>query len=176
MIETEHSLSIDAGIDRVWNHVQDMRRWALLFPGCRECQVIDPHDSRWVIKVGAGGLIKTVNVLVRVEQWAGPERVEFSYRLEGEPVQGRGSYAAAPIGAAQTQVALKVRVEGSGPMAPMWEAVSRPLLPQLAKSFAGRLKEQIEGAAPASRPASAWAVAGAWLRRLWRALFVSKTA
>jgi hypothetical protein len=48
----------------------------------------------------------------------------------------------------ETEVALRVRVEGSGPMAPMWEAMSRPLLPKLAKSFAGRLKGEIEAAIP----------------------------
>jgi hypothetical protein len=33
----------------------------------------------------------------------------------------------------------------------MWEAMSRPLLPQLAKSFAEKLKVEIEGA-PALPP------------------------
>src|SRR5438045_2448165 len=88
VIEAEHSTVIDAPIGNVWDYVQEIRRWAGLFPGCRECQVIDANDSRWVIKVGAGGLVKTVNVRVRVDRWAGPERVEFSYRLEGEPVEG----------------------------------------------------------------------------------------
>ena len=34
-------------------------------------------------------------------------------------------------------------------MAPMWEAMSKPLLPQLAKSFAEQLKAEIEKAAGA---------------------------
>jgi hypothetical protein len=38
-------------------------------------------------------------------------------------------------------------------MAPMWEAMSKPLLPTIARSFAEKLKKQIEdavGAAPQS--------------------------
>jgi hypothetical protein len=73
--------------------------------------------------------------------------VNFSYSLEGDPVQGSGSYTALQKSAEETEVALRVSVAGSGPIAPMWEAMSRPLLPQLAKSFAEKLKVEIEGAA-----------------------------
>ena len=78
MIETEQLASINAPIGSVWAYVQDIRRWADLFPGCQECAVQDEHNSRWILKVGAGGLVRTVTVLVHVDEWAGPERVSFS--------------------------------------------------------------------------------------------------
>lgn len=177
MIETAHTVVIVAGIEQVWDYVRDIRRWANLFPGCRECAVIDEHDSRWTIKVGAGGLVKTVTVLVHVDEWAGPERVNFSYKLENEPVVGGGSYKAVRISATETEMTLNVRVEGSGAMAPMWEAVSKPLLPQLAKLFAGSLKAEIESsadetpAAPPSAKLSPFAALRKWLRGVWRAVF-----
>src|SRR3546814_17694070 len=83
------------------------------------------HDSQWTLKVGAGGLVRTVNVNVHVDQWDGPERVDFSYRLQGEPVVGSGAYVATRKGPRQTEISLKVRVEGSGPMAPMWRSEER---------------------------------------------------
>lgn len=177
MIEAEKSIVIDAAIDRVWDYVQDIRKWANLFPGCRECMVIDEHNSRWIIKVGAGGLVKTVNVLVHIDQWAGPERVDFSYKLEAEPVVGSGCYIASKKSAHETEITLKVQVEGSGSMAPMWEAMSKPLLPQLANSFSEKLKaeiEQIAGvpiSAGVSEAPSVFSAVGTWLRKLWRALF-----
>jgi carbon monoxide dehydrogenase subunit G len=146
MIETAQTLSINAAIEQVWNYVQDMQRWAALMPGSQSCTVIDEHDSRWTLKVGAGGLVRTVNVLVHVDGWEGPERVNFSYQLENDPVSGGGAYVACRKGDLETEVTLHLRVEGSGPMAPMWEAVCKPLLPQLAKSFAGKLKTEIENA------------------------------
>jgi len=145
VIETAHSLVIDAPIGIVWDYVQDMRRWSNLLPGCKECIVDNPEDSRWILKVGTGGLVRTVNARVHVDRWAGPGRVDFSYKLEGDPVEGRGSYFATISGTAQTEVTLQVRVKGSGALAPMWEAISRPLLPLMAKSFAKKLKQQIEG-------------------------------
>lgn len=144
MLETEQSIRIDAGIERIWQYVQDISRWAQLMPGYRECSVIDARESRWILKVGAGGLIRTVKVLVHVDDWSGPERVDFSYRLEGDPVEGGGSYIATPQGTTATDVTMQVRVVGSGALAPMWEAVSRPLLPRLARSFAEKLKDEIE--------------------------------
>ena len=144
MIETAHSIVIDAPIGTVWDYVQDMRRWAILLPGCKECIVENPADSRWILKVGTGGLVRTVNALVHVDLWSGPGRVDFSYKLEGDPVEGSGTYLAIETGASQTAVSLQVRVKGSGALAPMWEAISRPLLPLMAKSFAKKLKQQIE--------------------------------
>ena len=160
MIETAHTLMIEAPIGTVWDYVEDMRRWANLLPGCKECIVEDPRNSRWVLKVGTGGLVRTVNAMVHVDNWAGPGRVDFSYKLEGDPVEGGGSYIAADKGSTRTEVTLQVRVKGSGPLAPMWEAMSRPLLPRIAKSFATQLKEEIEkstaapttGAAADSQP------------------------
>ncbi len=144
MIETQHSVTIEVPIERVWTYVRDIRRWANLFPGCRECTVIDDHDSRWILKVGAGGMVRTVTALVHVDRWDGPERVDFSFKLEGDPVTGSGSYVASRVGAQQTQISLNVRVAGTGSMAPLWEAMSKPLLPQLARSFATQLKVEIE--------------------------------
>ena len=144
MIETKQTISIDAPIDDIWHYVQDIRRWANLFPGCRECVVVDADDSRWILKVGAGGLVRTVHVLVHVDQWSGPQRVNFSYQLQGDPVTGSGSYSALRKSERETEVTLSVQVQGSGKMAPMWEAISRPLLPKLAKFFAAKLKTEIE--------------------------------
>lgn len=175
MIETEQTVVIAAGIDRVWDFARDIRGWASLMPGMQDCEVIDDDNSRWVLKVGVGGLVRTVKVRVHVSQWDGPGRVLFAYKLEGDPVEGGGSYTATAVGPAQTQVVLQVQVKGSGPMAPMWEAMGRPLLPQLAKGFANEFKERIEAMSPGiaatiDTPERRTGLLG-WLARLWQALF-----
>ena len=180
MIDTEQRISINSAIESVWGYVNDIQKWASLMPGCRDCTVINPDDSRWTLKVGVGGLVRTVNVLVHVDQWDAPQQVRFSYKLEGDPVVGGGSYRASRKSAHETEVTLSVRVEGSGPMSPLWEAMSKPLLPQLAKSFAGQLKAEIEKAAAvpaqgqvASDRLSVRDTLGKRLRALWRTLFGS---
>jgi carbon monoxide dehydrogenase subunit G len=179
MIETEQTVTIREDIGRVWDFARDIRGWASLMPGMQECEVVDDDNSRWTLKVGVGGLVRTVKVRVQVDQWDGPSRVFFTYKLEGDPVQGGGSYHAVATGAGETEVKLHVQVVGSGPMAPMWEAMGKPLLPQLAKGFAGQLRDKIEetsaGAAPVAEPTAArpsgFAAFRAWLRAIWSALF-----
>ena len=183
MIEAEQSVSIDAAIEGVWNYVRDIHRWANLMPGLQKCDVINDDDSRWTLKVGVGGLVRTVNVQVHVDKWDGPGRADFSYKLEGDPVTGGGSFIATAKGAKATDVALRIRVQGSGPMAPMWEAMGKPLMPTFIKAFANQLKSKIEdfaaGGAPApgaSAPAAAPAAAPSggffgWLKNLLRKIF-----
>lgn len=170
MIEAQHSIGIDASINTVWHYVQDIEKWAKLFPGCQECKVINDEESRWIIKVGAGGMVKTVNVLVNVTEWAGPEIVNFSFKLENEPVVGKGRYRANKVSPAQTEITLAVEVTGSGSMAPMWEAMSKPLLPQLAKSFASSLKAEIEQTATVAPSQSFTDKVRLYVRTLWLAL------
>lgn len=173
MIETEQSVVIAAPIGTLWDFARDIRRWAELMPGMQDCDVIDEDNSRWTLKVGVGGMVRTVRVKVHVEEWDGPGRVAFSYDLEGDPVKGGGTYHATEHGPNQTEITLAVQVTGSGPMAPMWEAMGRPLLPTFARGFAEQFRDKIEadlGSAPtAGRPQrpSLFARIRAWLLRLF---------
>ena len=172
MIETQQSVVILAPIGDVWTYAKDVERWAEIMPGYQQCEIADEDNSRWVLKVGVGGLVRTVKVQVHVDEWAGPERVDFSFKLEGDPVSGGGSYRAVADGPGATGVTLAVRVVGGGPMAPMWEAMGGPLLPKFALAFAEQLKARIEeslGVAEAlpARPGLLARII-AWLRGLFR--------
>ena len=173
MIDTEQTVEIDASIERVWNFAHNIRAWAKLMPGLQNCDVIDESNSRWTLKVGAGALVRTVKVTVNVHRWAGPEEVDFTYVLQGDPVKGRGTYRAGVCGPNQTQVALAIEVEGTGPMAPMWEAMGRPLLPKFARGFADEFKSEVELSAGVTQAKSAGASRRSvfarlveWIRRL----------
>ena len=148
MIETTQEVVVDAPLGAVWEHARDVRRWAEIMPGYRECEIVDDDHSRWVLKVGVGGLVRTVRVNVTVDRWAGPEAVDFSYQLDGDPVSGGGTYRAEAEGVNRTRLVLHVQVVGGGPMAPMWEAMGSPLLPKFAAGFAGQLKAAIEAELP----------------------------
>lgn len=180
MIETSQTVTVACPIGPTWDYAKDFERWASIMPGYQTCEIEDADNSRWVLKVGVGAMVRTVKVRVHVDEWAGPERVDFSFKLEGDPVVGSGSYIAAPAGAGQTEMTLRVQVEGSGPMAPMWEAMGGPVLPKFAKGFAEELKARIEeangvvaGEAGETR-GSLLARLGAWLRSIWRSLFGGK--
>lgn len=177
MIESTQTVAVRAGIDRVWDYVKDIRRWADLMPGLQDCQIIDDDNSHWVLKVGVGAMVRTVKVDVHVDQWAGPERVAFTFKLRGDPVTGGGTYLATRKRPDEIEMTLTVRVQGTGPMAPMWEAMGGPLLPRFALAFAHQLRDGIEAAMGGVPAGSASAAAPlkdrgiiAWLQRLWRKL------
>jgi carbon monoxide dehydrogenase subunit G len=158
----------------VWDYVVDIRNWADLMPGLQNCEIIDDDNSRWVLKVGVGGMVRTVKVAVHVEEWAGPGLARFAFKLEGDPVHGGGTYTAAQSGDG-TDFTLAIQVVGSGPVAPMWEALGRPVLPTFVKAFAEKLKGKIEenagsdavaGSAPAAKPPLLVRL-GNWLRSLF---------
>ena len=170
MIETTQTVTIAAPIGAVWDYARDIRRWAALMPGMQTCEVIDDDNSRWVLKVGVGGLVRTVTVDVHVERWDGPGHVTFRYALQGDPVSGGGTYNARGHDGG-TEVDLHVEVTGSGPLAPMWEAMGRPLLPQLARGFAEQLKAAIEAEVGALPPAPAKGGLIARIKALWQRIF-----
>ena len=177
MIETAQTVTVDCGIDATWAYAKDFERWASIMPGYQTCEIADADNSRWVLKVGVGALVRTVKVQVQVLDWAGPERVDFSFKLEGDPVTGSGSYFATVKGATQTEMTLRVQVAGNGPMVPMWEAMGGPVVPKFAKGFAEQLKARIEefnGAdslhAEVPKRATGFAAFTAWLRSVWRAI------
>lgn len=174
MIETSQRVPVRVGIGKVWDYVRDIRRWAELMPGLQDCEILNDDDSRWTLKVGVGGMVRTVRVEVHVDQWDGPEQVFFSFKLKGDPVQGSGSYLANATGGDSIDMTLALKVEGSGPMAPMWDAMGGPLLPKFALAFAEQLAEGIEaeyGGAPGQPAAQPRRGFLAFLRRLLCILF-----
>ncbi|MGC1506926.1 SRPBCC family protein [Ketobacter sp.] len=144
MITSKHTFVINTSIDNVWKYVEDIRGWASIFPGHQSCNIINENDSEWVIKVSAAGVTRTDTVQVCVEQWDGPERVNFVYNVDDLPVEGKGVYSARSVGAHETEVTLDICIIGSGPMTAMWEAIGAPLLPQFVKAFATKLKAEVE--------------------------------
>lgn len=153
MIETGQSVLIQAPIASVWAYACNIEGWARLMPGLQDCAVIDDDRSYWTLKVGVGALVRTVKVAVHVDRWAGPGEVDFTYTLEGDPVNGGGTFRAVGVDADRTEVMLGVRVHGEGPMAPMWEAMGKPLLPKFARAFADQFKAEVEATVPAPVPA-----------------------
>lgn len=157
MIETTQTVLVGQNIDNVWSYAKDMSRWAQIMPGFQNYEIIDDDHSLWVLKIGVGAMVRTVKVEVTVDRWAGPEAVDFSFALKGDPVTGGGTYRAVPSGDG-TEVVLHVEVAGTGPMAPMWEAMGGPVLPKFAAGFARELKDRIEaeyGSTVAAVPAPA---------------------
>lgn len=153
MLEHQESFAVDVDGDAVWAFVHDMGNWAASVPGYESYEVIDEKNSRWTVKVKLGALTRTVRVKVTVTEWVEPKRVAFALVGETEPITGTGSFDAEPGDeAGTTNVRLGVSVAGSGSMASAMEAMSRPIIPRLSRTFAAALRRGIEGDATDPKP------------------------
>lgn len=152
MIETTQTVTVAAPIEASWKLARDIECWAEIMPGYKSCEIFDADNSQWILKVGVGGMVRTVTVDVHVERWAGPEEVDFRFVLKGDPVTGRGTYRARSLSPHETQLALHVEISGTGPMAGMWEAMGGPVLPKFARNFAEELKARMEASVTTARP------------------------
>ncbi|HUH77836.1 MAG TPA: SRPBCC family protein, partial [Devosia sp.] len=81
MIETEQTVTVNCGINATWDYASNFERWASIMPGYQTCEIEDEDNSRWILKVGVGAMVRTVKVKVHVSEWAGPERVDFTFKL-----------------------------------------------------------------------------------------------
>jgi len=64
----------------------------------------------------------------------------------GEPARDASAAQAASAGDAMTRLSFKLRLQPGGPMAPMVDAMIRPLLLPAAEDLANRILAQLEGA------------------------------
>lgn len=100
MPTAEHSQVISAPIGVVWEFAKDMSNWAPFLTGYQSHEVRDERASVWTLKGEVGGLSRTVVLDVNVTEWAGPERVTFTFKGLTEQLEGGGSFVAKPSGEA----------------------------------------------------------------------------
>lgn len=175
MIEHQQSIVIDAPNAQVWAYVSDMANWAASMPGYKAFEVLSEKESLWTLKVGVGALNRTVKVRVFITAWDEPDHVAFTFKLDNDPVDGDGAYRArVRPDDGGTDVDIGFRINGQGPMAGAWEAMMRPILPKMTRSFGDTLKSRIEEIAAQqvgagiSSPAATPPSAARRLAMLWR--------
>jgi carbon monoxide dehydrogenase subunit G len=164
MLSTAEKTQIAVPLSDVWKYVSVPANWAAQFPGYVSFEEINPNEYTWTIKVGLGGLVRTVKIRVHVTEWNEPTHVAFTLEGITEPISGTGSFNASEVAAGSTEIALELSISGSGSMANMMEAMARPVLPKLGQTFCTRLKNAIEedaGVAEAKEPRVPW------YRRWW---------
>jgi carbon monoxide dehydrogenase subunit G len=144
MIETDHSLVIDAPIGEVWAYASDIGNWASSMPGYESFEAVDELRSSWVLKVALGALTRRVQLNVTITDRREPDHISFELDGGSDPVEGRGTFTAAAKGPRQTSVAVSLAVWGNGPMAATMEAMSRPVVPRMTRVVSDSFKNAVE--------------------------------
>ncbi len=133
MPTAEHIQEIAAPLGAVWEFARDMSNWAPLVTGYQSHEVRDERASVWTLKGEVGGLSRTVVLDVSVTEWAGPERVTFTFKGLTEPLDGGGSFLAKPLGEAATPA-----ISPGAERGPWWRRLRRWLAARVLSWIFGR--------------------------------------
>lgn len=144
MPEISHEFRVKRGIDNVWRFAGDIGNFANCMPGLKQFEALDEHHSFWVISFSLGPLQKTLEFDVTVTDLEPGQRLRFELVARNDPVRGHGEFETTPVADDETKIQVALAITGSGPMAPMMEAMARPFMPKLARDFSNALAKALE--------------------------------
>jgi carbon monoxide dehydrogenase subunit G len=95
--EVEYTTTARLPLETVWDFVSEMDNWAGFVAGYQSHAKQSETDSTWVLKGDVGVLARVLRFQVKIDEWAGPERVRFSLQGLNEPMQGSGTFLLEPF-------------------------------------------------------------------------------
>jgi carbon monoxide dehydrogenase subunit G len=156
MPEIEHSVRINAPVERVWAYVEKLPNWAPLMIGFQKLELVDDRRSIWKLRGDVGILSREVDIQADITLWEPLQRVEFTVTGLTERLTGEGSFVLEP--AAGQEPAAGSASPQAAPRAPLLRqlrtAVARFLLRRVASSPAHRPAPAAPGPEAAGGPGS----------------------
>lgn len=143
MPEIKHELQVKQNIDDVWKFAGNICNFAESLPGCESCEVLDDAHSHWIVRFNVGPLNKALQFDVEITEFDPGNRLRFDMTARNDPVTGYGEFKTIALSEQETKIKLALAINGRGPLAPMMEALSSPLMPGLAKDFSDSLVEAL---------------------------------
>ncbi|GIO27068.1 CoxG family protein [Ornithinibacillus bavariensis] len=134
-----YSKELDLPIEKIWEFVSDMNKWAPLVPGYIDHQILNEKQSTWKFKGDIGKIQKTVNMRIDITEWKKPTSVRFTLTGISENVTGNGYFEAESITAYKTKMTGYLTMSAKGLMGPMVNPVLKSLIPKTTK----RLTESV---------------------------------
>lgn len=138
-----HEVVLDLSIDKIWDFVSEMDKWAPLVPGYIEHEIINDKQSTWTFKGDIGIMQKTVKLQVDIKDWIEPTTVTFDLTGLNENFAGNGYFEAEAFSDNQTKMTGNLDITAKGMMGPMINAILKNFVPDTAKDLTDRIAEEI---------------------------------
>lgn len=138
-----HTTELDIPIEKVWNFVSDMNRWAPLVPGYIEHEILNDKQSTWTFKGDIGIMQKTVKLQINITEWKEPSLVTFDLTGLNENFAGNGYFKAAAISNSKTEMVGNLDITAKGVMGPMVNAILKSFVPKTATDLTKAIAEEI---------------------------------
>ena len=140
-----HTVELPVAIDKIWDFVRDMNKWAPLVPGYIEHEILSDRQSTWAFKSDLGFIKKTVKLRIDIKEWIEPTKVTFDLTGLSENFVGSGYFEAEAVGDRMTQMTGCLDITAKGAMGPMVNTVLKSFVPktaaELSEAIAGRIEE-----------------------------------
>lgn len=146
-----HFVRIDLPIEKVWEFVSDINRWAPLVPGYIEHQIINERQSTWFFKGDVGRIQKKIGLTVHINKWVEPTSVTFDLKGITENVGGSGYFHAEKINAEMTSVTGCLNISAGGMMGPMINSVLKSVVPKTTIEFTEAVASRLMAEAAVSK-------------------------
>ncbi|OXS57605.1 carbon monoxide dehydrogenase [Cohnella sp. CIP 111063] len=140
-----HTIELPVAIDRIWDFVSDMNKWAPLVPGYIEHEILSERQSTWAFKGDLGFMKKTVKLKIDIKEWLEPTKVTFDLSGLSDNFGGNGYFEAEAVNANTTKMTGYLDITAKGAMGPMVNSILKSFVPktaqELSEAIAGRIEE-----------------------------------
>lgn len=138
-----HSKELDVSIERIWDFVKDMNKWAPLVPGYIEHDILSETQSTWVFKGDIGIMQKTVKLKIDITEWIEPTRVTFNLTGINENFSGNGYFEAEKLSGEKTKMTGHLDITAKGMMGAMINAILKSFVPKTAEELTEAIGDKI---------------------------------
>ncbi|MCM3711846.1 CoxG family protein [Sporosarcina luteola] len=138
-----HTTELDIPIEKVWDFVSDMNRWAPLVPGYIEHEILNDKQTTWTFKGDIGIMQKTVKLQIDITEWSEPSLVTFDLTGLNENFAGNGYFKAVAISDSKTEMVGNLDITAKGVMGPMVNAILKSFVPKTAADLTKAIAEEI---------------------------------
>lgn len=139
-----HSVEVPVSIEKVWDYVSDMEKWAKLAPGYRAHTMINDKQSKWNFEGSVGPVKKTAEIQIDILEWQAPTKVTFELKGLTDNFAGNGYFEAEAIDANTTRMTGFLDVKAGGIASAVLNPILKPVVPKATKMLTERVANAIK--------------------------------
>lgn len=145
MPDGTHTIELPLSIERIWEYVSDMNKWAPLVPGYIEHEILNDRQSTWSFKGDLGFMKKTVKLKIDITEWTEPTTVTFDLTGISDNFSGSGYFNAEALDDNRSKMTGHLDISAKGAMGPMVNQFLKSFVPKttidLSEAIANKVKE-----------------------------------
>ncbi|MFB6467153.1 CoxG family protein [Cytobacillus sp. Hz8] len=138
-----HKMDLNVPIEKVWEFVSVMDRWATLVPGYIEHQILDDYESTWTFKSDIGIVKKKISLKVKITKMDVPTKVHFDLIGVNENFTGNGYFKAEVVEGEKTRMTGCLDIQAHGMMAKVVNGVLKTHVPQMTMELSKAVGEKL---------------------------------